>query len=56
MALDKLEGRVRRAFAHPMCRELKAIIPKEDANDLRALAQWLTVAAVADPKGARRRF
>lgn len=54
MALDRLEGRVRRAFAHPMFNELRKIIPKEDANDPRALAQWLTVAAVSDPKGARR--
>ena len=54
MALDKLEQQFRRAFAHPMFDELRALIPKEDQNDPKALAQWLTFAAEADPKGARR--
>src|SRR3982074_2378658 len=52
--VERLDARMRQAFAHPMFNELRRIIPRAEQNDPRELAAWLAAAAGMDPVGARR--
>src|SRR3982074_3753097 len=50
--VERLDARMRQAFAHPMFNELRRIIPRAEQNDPRMLAAWLAAAAGMDPAGA----
>src|SRR5947209_7273133 len=52
--VERLDARMRQAFAHPMFNELRRQIPPAEQNDPRMLAAWLSAAAGLDPKGAKR--